>query len=97
MYIKVDTNLLTNKQKALNDSINLFFNELNNIKNNTSNIANVWQGNDFDNFNNKINDFVNDLNKFKETLIQYTEFIQGYTKATDVLDDYYANKKISIK
>ena len=97
MLVKADTNVINAQQKNIAGYINDFDSGISNIKNTMNDISNIWRGKDHDNFNAKMDELTNDLTSFKNTLNDYSEFLEGYTKATDILDDYYGDKTISIK
>ena len=97
MYVKANTGMINTQQKNISNYINDFNSGISNVKNTINNISTIWRGNDYNNFNTKMSEFIGDLTKFKNTLDQYSEFLNGYSSATDKLDDYYGDKKINIK
>ena len=59
MYVKANTSIISTQQKNIAGYINDFDSGISNVKNTVNNISNIWRGNDYNNFNIKINEFMN--------------------------------------
>lgn len=74
-----------------------YYKALSSLKNAILDIGNFWQGTDYDYFLKTITPFLDDLSELETSLQSYHEFLGGYIKAHQMLNDRYQSKTISLK
>lgn len=97
MYVLINKDIIKKNTNYIGDEISNYNDGLNDIRNTIDDISNIWQGNDYNNFKSQMDEFIQSLQNIGESLENYKNYLEGYVNASDKLENYYNNEKISLK
>ena len=96
MYIHIDQNNIKKGIAHMDESVENFYLGTNYVKETVENIKSIWQGEDYNNFQKKMNEFTDELKKVADLMTNYKEYIMSYNNVSLKLEENYKNKKIKL-
>ena len=97
MNIKVNEDNISKQINGINEEIDKYKKNLNDIKIILDDISEIWEGSAHDNFDNKMTGFLGELKELFESLTTYKDFLNNYISAYNTLSNIYNNKNISLE
>ncbi len=97
MNVFIDRGTISSYKSQISEKLDEYDTGMEDIQSTLDSISEIWQGKDHDTFTTRMNDFMSDLQELRKTINNYNLFIEAYINGTNGIDNYYANKKITLK
>lgn len=97
MYVNIKGNKLESETKKCKSYIEDFSTEIQKMKKVTEDMNQIWRGEDYQNFAEKMQEFAKQLEYLYEQIDQSNRFVEGYVNTNRLLDENYQKEQITLK
>lgn len=97
MFVNIERDKIKNNTKTIDSSLSDLSGNIRQALDIVSDIGNIWSGADYQDFAYKMEDFKIELKKLETSMNSYKDFVDNYVDISNLLDNEYQEKKISLK